>query len=182
VDTMAAALLGGLFLALALWLWHHAWWRRLLAVGCLVVATGLALWRPAAGGGAEGGGPDRGVAWSPAALEELRRAGRPVFVDVTADWCITCIANEQAVLYTEEIQAAFAAAGVTYMVADWTNYDPRIASFLGEHGRSGIPLYLLYPADASRPALILPQLLRKQTVLEALATLEGENAAVASSL
>ncbi len=57
-----------------------------------------------------------------------------MFVDVTADWCITCIANEQAVLFTDEMTAAFAEHGVVYMVADWTNYDPEIADFIAQHG------------------------------------------------
>jgi thiol:disulfide interchange protein len=183
VDTMATALLGGLFLALALWLWHHAWWRRAIAAGCLAIAAGLALWRPAAP--VDNAGPGAlsyGVAWSPATLAELRDAGRAVFVDVTADWCITCIANERTVLYTDEIRAAFEAAGVTYMVADWTNYDPEIASFLREHGRNGIPLYVLYPPQSDGPVQILPQLLRKSTVLEALAALQSDKPTIAGSL
>ena len=58
-------------------------------------------------------------------------ADLPVFVDVTADWCITCIANEQAVLFTDEMRAAFDSHGVVYMVADWTNYDADIAAAFG---------------------------------------------------
>ena len=60
-----------------------------------------------------------------------------MFVDVTADWCITCLANESAVLFTDEMTEAFAAHGVVYMVADWTNYDADIASFLKQHGATG---------------------------------------------
>ena len=91
-----------------------------------------------------------------------------MFVDVTADWCITCLANEQAVLFTDDMTQAFADAGVTYMVADWTNYDPAIGEFVQEHGRNGIPLYVMYPGDLQSEPLMLPQLLTRTIVIEAL--------------
>jgi thiol:disulfide interchange protein len=167
VDTMAAALTGALLLALGLWLWRGALWRRSLAMGCLVLAIMLGLWRSpfeAGNSRAEAGE----LAWSAATVAELRRGGQAVFVDVTADWCITCIANERAVLHTSEIRAAFEERGIAYLVADWTNYDADIAGFLREHGRTGIPLYVLYPADANAAPLILPQILTKGGVLQAL--------------
>ena len=108
------------------------------------------------------------VSWSPEALNSLRASGTPVFVDVTADWCITCLANEQAVLFTDEMTEAFAEAGVTYMVADWTNYDPAIGEFVREHGRNGIPLYVMYPGDLQSEPVMLPQLLTHHIVSEAL--------------
>ena len=107
-------------------------------------------------------------------MEQLRGAGQPVFVDVTADWCITCLANETTVLLTDEMTDAFAAHGVAYMVADWTNYNAEIANFLKQHGRTGIPLYLMYPADPGKQPLILPQLLTKGTVLDALRAVSGK--------
>ena len=90
-------------------------------------------------------------------------------MDVTADWCITCIANEQAVLLTDEISEAFREHGVAYMVADWTHYSEDIGEFLQKHGRNGIPFYIMYPADPSAEPIILPQLLTKSVVLETLA-------------
>ncbi|GAB3281881.1 protein-disulfide reductase DsbD family protein [Parahaliea aestuarii] len=184
VNTMAAALLGGLFLALALWLWQAVLWRQVAAVASVAVAVALAT-LPAGGG-------ERPVntshassseeAWSPRALADLRAAGRSVFVDVTADWCITCIANEQAVLNTEEIRSAFDAGDVAYLVADWTNYDPEIAEFLRQHGRNGIPFYILYPADPAAEPVILPQLLTRNTVLQALEAISEKKAAVAGTL
>ena len=106
--------------------------------------------------------------WSPEALSSLRAQGKPVFVDVTADWCITCLANEQTVLFTDKMTTAFATAGVTYMVADWTNYDPMIGAFVREHGRNGIPLYVLYSGVPGAAPLILPQLLTTRVMQEAL--------------
>lgn len=182
VNTMAAALSGGLLLAVGLWLWHDALWRRILALGCLVLALGLGLWRTpqeASAGPALAAGR---VAWSMQQLEALRSSGQPVFVDVTADWCITCIANEQAVLHSTEINAAFEQRGVTYMVADWTNYDPAIADFLRLHGRTGIPLYVLYPGEPDSEPLILPQLLTRGIVLQALNTVAGPAAGIAGKI
>lgn len=102
------------------------------------------------------------------ALDELREQGVPVFVDLTADWCITCIANEQATLNTVEVQQAFKEAGIVYMVGDWTYPNPEISALLSEYHRSGIPLYLLYPAEANAPAIILPQILSTSIILDAI--------------
>ncbi len=108
------------------------------------------------------------LAYSPKALEELREQGTPVFIDLTADWCITCIANEKSTLEKPEVQQAFNDANIVYMVGDWTNYDPDITALIEQHQRSGIPLYLLYPPRPNAPATILPQLLSPSTVLEAI--------------
>jgi suppressor for copper-sensitivity B len=76
--------------------------------------------------------------------ESLARGGQLVFVDVTADWCFTCKVNERLVLDTPEVAKIFAEHDVVPMRADWTNRDDRIGAFLAEHGRYGIPFYLLY--------------------------------------
>ncbi|MBT4520747.1 MAG: protein-disulfide reductase DsbD [Halieaceae bacterium] len=185
VDTMAAALMGSLLLALGMWLWgsHPRAWRKGMALVCIAGALSLASWRGLDNSAAASTHSSTGkVSWSEQALDQLRAAGSPVFIDVTADWCITCIANEQAVLFTDEMTAAFKANKVVYMVADWTNYDPDIAHFLQQHGRNGIPLYLMYPADPASKPIILPQLLTKSTVLEAIAAVTSEQPTVVSSL
>ncbi len=182
VNTMAAALCGALMLALGLWLWNFNLWRRALAVICVIAALSLGSLRGLDAGtsGTREFAGDK-VAWSEEAVAELRSAGKPVFVDVTADWCITCMANETAVLLTDDMIQAFAYHDVVYMVADWTNEDARIAGLLKKHGRNGIPLYLMYSADTSTAPLILPQLLTKQTVLEALETVSSKKSEVAAS-
>lgn len=168
VDLMAAALLGALLVAMSFWLWRGALVARGIAVVCIGLAVSLASWRPETGPESSTELPAGSVAFSAENLENLRSDGQAVFVDVTADWCITCLANERAVLGSDDIQAAFRSTGVTYMVADWTDYDPTIADFVASHGRSGIPLYVMYNGQAAPK--ILPQLLRKQTVLNALST------------
>ncbi len=182
VNTMAAVLAGGLALALGLWFWQRGGWRRGLALLCALATISLGSWRGLDENGSHASSLGEGkVAWSEQKLNELRREGTPVFVDVTADWCITCLANESAVLFTDEMTAEFKRHGVTYMVADWTNYDPEIARFIGEHGRTGIPLYLMYPADESKPPLMLPQLLTRDAVVRALESVSVKKTEVAGS-
>jgi thiol:disulfide interchange protein len=88
-----------------------------------------------------------------------------VFVDVTAEWCFTCKVNEQLVLETPPVAAAFRDAGVVAMRADWTNRDARIGELLASHGKYGIPFYLLHRPGA--PTYVFPELLTQGSVLEA---------------
>ena len=182
VNTMAAVLAGALVLSMALWLWSLGGWKRGLAVACALLAISLGSWRGLDENGKTGDHLAAGmVPWSEQTLAELRQQGSPVFVDVTADWCITCLANENAVLFTDEMTAAFEAHGVTYMVADWTNYDADIARFISSHGRTGIPLYLMYPANPAEKPLMLPQILTSDIVLQALQSVSRKNPEVAST-
>jgi len=167
VNTMALALMGALMLGLGFWLWRFNGWRKGIALVCFIAAVSAASWRGLDESMQQRAADDH-IAWSEQSLEQLRKNGQAVFVDVTADWCISCIANEQAVLLTDEITDAFKNSEVVYMVADWTNYDADIAAFLARNGRNGIPFYILYSGDPSIEPLILPQLLTKSTVLDAI--------------
>lgn len=170
IDTMASALAGLVLLALGLYLYRDGVVRKMIALTILGAAIALASYRAPLGAEQTSTHLAPGtVAWSPEALAGLRREGVPVFVDVTADWCITCLANEQAVLFTERTRAAFERAGVVYMVADWTNYDEAIGAFVKSHGRNGIPLYVMYPANPQATPFLLPQLLTFGVLEDALA-------------
>jgi thiol:disulfide interchange protein DsbD len=103
-------------------------------------------------------------------LAELRADSTPVFINLTADWCITCLANEKLVLSHDVVKQAFTAAGITKLKGDWTNYNPEITKLLAQHGRNGVPLYLLYPADNQQQPQILPQILRKADLLDTIAS------------
>ena len=113
--------------------------------------------------------------WSPARLAEIRAEGRPVLVNMTAAWCITCLVNERVALDTDAVTEAMSAADVRYLKGDWTNRDPAITDYLAGFGRSGVPMYVLYPAHGS-PS-VLPQLLTEQIVLDALSTLDESRSA-----
>jgi thiol:disulfide interchange protein DsbD len=104
-------------------------------------------------------------AYTPARLESLRRAGRPVFVDATASWCITCLVNEEAALSRPAVRSAFADKKVAFLVADWTNRNSEITALLEAHGRNGVPLYLYYSPGASTPK-VLPQILTEGELLK----------------
>ena len=97
--------------------------------------------------------------WSEAAVARARSAGRPVFVDFTAAWCLTCKVNEAVALDTRDVNRALKAKKVALFKADWTNPDPEIERALASFGRNGVPLYVLYPADPAVPPKLLPQIL-----------------------
>jgi thiol:disulfide interchange protein DsbD len=84
-------------------------------------------------------------AFSSARLSELRANGTPVFIDMTADWCITCKVNEKAVLHTEAFTQLLKQTGTVYLVGDWTNQDPEITAYLDQYKAPGVPLYVVYP-------------------------------------
>ncbi len=96
--------------------------------------------------------------WSEAAVAQGLAAGHPIFVDFTADWCLSCKVNEAAAIDRAEVRAAFKQAGVRTFVADWTNGDPAITRFLDRRGRAGVPLYLWYRPGRAEPEE-LPQIL-----------------------
>lgn len=108
--------------------------------------------------------------FSPEKVERLRAEGRPVFVDFTAAWCLSCQVNKRTTLSTTVVQNAFENKNVALLRADWTNRDSTITRALESHGRSGVPLYVLYEGDGSEPQL-LPEILTQDIVLSALENL-----------
>jgi thiol:disulfide interchange protein DsbD len=114
--------------------------------------------------------------YSEARLAELRGQGRPVFVNFTAAWCITCLMNERVTLSNDGVIAAMTAANVAYLKADWTNRDAAIGAALASYGRSGVPLYLFFPAGADKP-LILPQIITPSDLVAAAGAAGGGDAA-----
>jgi thiol:disulfide interchange protein DsbD len=107
------------------------------------------------------------AAWSPDAVSAARGAGRTVFVDFTAAWCISCQVNKKIVLENESVRRAFAAKDVLLLRADWTRQDPTITAALAEFGRNGVPLYLVY-RPGQQTAQVLPELLTSNVVIDAL--------------
>jgi thiol:disulfide interchange protein DsbD len=104
--------------------------------------------------------------FSAARLATLRAEGRPVFVNMTAAWCVTCLVNERVAISSDAVRRAFADRHVTYLKGDWTRQDPQITEYLRENGRDGVPLYMYYPARG-QPA-VLPQILTENMLLSEL--------------
>lgn len=120
-------------------------------------------------------------AWTPQRVAELQAKGTPVFVNFTAAWCITCLANERVALSRQEVKDAFARLGIVYLKADWTNRNAAIAQALAEHGRAGVPLYLFYPGQRQAQAEILPQLLTPDSLIAAAERAAGRPAKTAAN-
>jgi thiol:disulfide interchange protein DsbD len=150
-------------------------------VGLAVVSiTALPLAPPPPGTSSGAGLSSDGINWlpfDPSAVDRERAAGRPVFVDFTADWCITCKVNETVVLADEAVQEELARWKFATFKADWTLRDDEITGALAQWGRAGVPMYLVYPADPSRPPELLPELLTLDATLEALRAAGGAGGA-----
>ncbi|SEI74535.1 Thiol:disulfide interchange protein [Sphingobium sp. AP50] len=166
VPGMTIGLGAALLLALLLW-WLGGRQRIgkgggvIVAIAALAVLAGAAYALPTSAPAASADSATS-VHFDVAKLAELRAANKPVFLYFTADWCLTCKANEAAAIDRAETRAAFDKAGVTVMVGDWTNADPAITRFLESQGRSGVPLYLFYAPG--KEAQTLPQLLTPATL------------------
>ncbi|NCY24016.1 MAG: cytochrome C biogenesis protein, partial [Alphaproteobacteria bacterium] len=168
---VALALLGGLLVGFAAWALGRAQrgGGRLARLGALSAALAALALLPVFLGTTPPPGLNSGPhePWSAARVEALRAEGRPVFVNLTAAWCIACKVNELVALDTAAVQAGFTAAGVTQLVGDWTRGDSAITALLRAHGREGVPLYLFYPAQGA-PPVVLPQILTEGIVLRAI--------------
>lgn len=175
-------------LAMAAWIWGEfvqrgskrkglAWGIvvALLVFGYTCILEGQLHWRsptPIQANGNENlqESPD-GIAWkawSPAAVESARKAGKVVFVDFTADWCVTCQANKKTSIEISSVRAKLKELGAVALLGDYTHEVPEITAELKRYGRAGVPLVLVYPKDAGKPAIVLPELLTPGIVLDAL--------------
>lgn len=176
VNGMASLCIGAVLIAFGCWLsGRHAtgfwlWLRRLAIAGSWIIALTFVLQTPALNNQAQPQG--RWQPYSPELLADLRSQGRPIFVNLTADWCLTCLANERIALDTAAVEAVFDELNVATIKGDWTNTDPKITELLQEYGRSGVPLYLWFPANHTGKGQLLPQLLTKDLVID---TLKDEN-------
>lgn len=177
-TAVAGALAGCVAIGFAAWLYQISRYsndgrRRLGGAGAsllLALAVGggyFAVDAPALTSRTSNASDEHWQAYSPDELRRLRAEGKPVFVNLTADWCISCLVNEQVVLSRDAVLNTFREAGVVYLKGDWTNRDPAIDSVLAEYGRSGVPLYL-YFAPGAQTADVLPQILTPDIVIDAI--------------
>jgi len=169
VNAVPVVLSGLVMVAVASWLMHsHSLISRGLRYVALAIAVGL-LFVPAlrvTPAAASGASDAAAAAYSDPRLAELRAQGHPVFVNLTADWCLTCKFNERAAIETDAVQATLAKHGVISLKGDWTRADPAITRVLERFHRAGVPLYLLY-APTGEP-VVLPQVLTRDGMIAAI--------------
>ena len=184
-DGVMAAMTVLLAVGFAGWLFglpSRAGWLRIAAAGAIAIAGiagGLAILGASGGAdnavraeGPTGSGP-RAEIFTQARLDGLISEGKPVFINLTAAWCITCKVNERVALNSESIAEAFKERGITYLKGDWTSPNPEIAALLQSFGRAGVPLYLLYSGKPGSQPQVLPQLLTESIVLGHVAELSS---------
>jgi thiol:disulfide interchange protein DsbD len=160
----AAFALSAIAIALAFALVVSRWSRFWLVIGVIALAlTTLVVWRPLSGQASAQALAEE--AWSPERVSALRAEGRGVFVNFTADWCVSCKVNEAVALSTPRVALVFAQRHIAYLKGDWTRRDGAIAAELRSRGRPGVPLYLYYAPG--RDAVVLPQILSEAAVLAA---------------
>ena len=179
-DAVVRLLVTLVVIAFALWAWRT--YRLGAARGFSVVAlagllaAAMVAW-PLFSGAAAGAatetrtaakGADAWQPFTPALVSELMAGNKAVFVDFTAAWCVTCQVNKRLVLNDGAVKDAFAKGDIELVRADWTRRDPQISQALAALGRQGVPVYVLY--RPGKEPLLLPEVLQKQTVLDAIAS------------
>ena len=187
-EALGLLFVAGLSLALGVWLIGGGQAERLagrrgvlhltagiaalLLAGAAVVMAARAPAAEAGPAAAVSGAGPISAPWSATAVETALAEGRPVLVNFTADWCVTCKINERTSLSSAGVKAAMERSNAVYLVGDWTRRDDAITAELQRHGRSGVPLYLLYSPGSPVPR-ILPQLLTEGVVIDALKAAES---------
>ncbi len=178
INHVAVITCGLVAISFALWIIHHTpnsktwlWSNRAVALTSLAFALVVGLsYKPLVK-------DELWLAYSPEKLQELRSNEQAVFINLTASWCITCLANEKVALSKDSVRDAMERNNIQGLKGDWTNADPMITDLLKKYGRSGVPLYLYYPAQSTSDAVILPQLLTPEIVLNTIDTLQTEKLA-----
>ena len=167
-DTVILVLIGGLALSLSLWLLEKntteiklvKWILR----GTAIVLIGFSIYIIPTSYSTKEEIFTKDEIYSEQRLRELRNSNQIVFLNFTADWCITCKVNERVALKTQKVQKILKRESINYLEADWTRKDEMIASKLEEFGRSGVPLYLLYPSKGK--PIILPEILTEDILIK----------------
>ena len=174
VNALVMLLAALVLVGVAAWLLSMQFSRPALptTMAAILAAVAIGIAIPRAGANAAPGAKLVDASWenfSPERVSATTKAGKPVFVDFTAAWCVTCQVNKQLVLRDATVKQAFADKGVSLMVADWTKQDDTITRTLATFGRNGVPLYVLYRPNAE--PLVLPAILTREAVLDVLTKL-----------
>jgi len=180
-NSVVIALGGMVALAFAVWLYDTTRNTRTtterigttsaLAILLVTLALGYSGLNEANATEKSGATPQADQNWEPYSAERLKTLlaeGKPVFLNFTAAWCISCLVNEQVALSNQTVKDAFGSAGITYLKGDWTKRDGEITAVLNQFGRSGVPLYVFYPAGKNANPVELPQVLTPDIVLNSI--------------
>jgi thiol:disulfide interchange protein DsbD len=166
-DTVILVLIGGLSISLALWLLERNTSEILLLKWLVRLAVlaifALSIWILPTSYSTQTSQNKQDITYSEELLTEYRDDNELIFLNFTADWCITCKVNESVALNSEEVKALIKQKNIRYLEADWTRKNEAIAKKLEEFGRSGVPLYLLYPSTGE--PIILPEILTEDILL-----------------
>ena len=166
-DTVILVLIGGLSISLALWLLERntseiLFFKWLVRLAVLVIFA-VSIWILPTSYSTQTSQNQQDITYSEELLTEYRDDNELIFLNFTADWCITCKVNESVALNSEEVKALIKQKNIRYLEADWTRKNEAIAKKLEEFGRSGVPLYLLYPSTGK--PIILPEILTEDILL-----------------
>jgi thiol:disulfide interchange protein len=192
VNALIGLLGGFLLLAIAGWVlgrWPLKGFATAIAVAIGLLAVALPIYAAekygsvaeAVPNAAGAKGPSSWEAFTPQLVEQYRAQGKPVLVDFTASWCLSCQVNEKVVLDRDDVQKRLHDSGIALIRADWTRHDEKIAQTLAELGRSGVPTYVLYSGSPSDPPRILPEVLTTGIVFDALDGIKQTKQAALSS-
>jgi thiol:disulfide interchange protein DsbD len=159
-NAAALVLIGSIFIAMGIWLWGQHPVKRLVSITCFALSASIIV------------SPilnikqsiSEKLTFDPTAIDRALADGHPVFVNITADWCITCLVNERNTLSSEEIKALFADKQIVYIKGDWTKPSDNINQYLASFNRNGVPLYVAYTSQGQQ---ILPQILTNNTIKQA---------------
>ena len=174
-TSLAFVWIAVLLLGLLIWVNRHLFLKsplkaRAAKIVLFLVVIWLSFFNISKNTGANNNSQNSEITWqkfSPDLVNQLREEKLPLFIDFTAAWCITCLANERVALSSPAFHQRLAQENVLYLKGDWTRRDAGITAYLESFGRSGVPLYVLYPGFGRDP-VVLPQLLTPDTVSAAL--------------
>ncbi|HEY2628676.1 MAG TPA: protein-disulfide reductase DsbD domain-containing protein [Usitatibacter sp.] len=184
-DAVLALLAGLVLIAMGAWMQGRSAnasgiWRSALAAVFVAVGIVVALPGAPAEGSQSMAHDENWQEWSPEKVRDLVASGKPVFVDFTAAWCVTCQVNKRVALYNVKVAKAFADREVITMKADWTRQDPRITATLAALGRNAVPVYAFYVPGENEPRL-LPEVLTPSLVLDEISRLPAARVASAAA-
>ncbi len=159
-NAVAMVMAGGVAITMGIWAWKNSPWHKIISLSLFGIALSI-LASPQL---SINKSSSENLQFDESQITQAISEGHPVFVNITADWCITCLVNERNTLSSQRVETLFAKKGIVYIKGDWTKPSPTINNYLNKHNRSGVPLYVAYYKNQ---VTILPQILTTDAVLNA---------------